>query len=300
MSRPQAVIALGLLGLAIPHAQTVPSDYLAAGESAYQQTAAVVELGPRPAGSANQIRQQRLIADKLRRAGCDLQQIGFRAQTPNGPLAMKNFICRFPGKSRRPVVLSGHYDTYSRPGLNFVGANDAGSSTGLLLEMADRLSDRELGDPVWLVFFDGEESVREWSGEDHTYGSRRLAELWASDGTQQQIKALINVDMIGDRNLNIAYEGYSTPWLRELVFDTAKRLGYERHFPKTQPVYIGDDHQEFAERGFPALDLIDFDYGIFNRLWHAEADTMDKLSGRSFGIVIHVLEESLKELEKRP
>lgn len=297
MHGPQTLAFFLALPLA---AQTVPQAYLEAGQRAYDLTAKAVEFGPRPAGSPAQLKQQRWIVQELLRSGCDVQQIGFQADTPKGRTAMKNIICRFRGKSRRAVVLSGHYDTYSRPDLEFVGANDAGSSTGLLLAMAERLKGRELADPVWLVFFDGEESVVDWTGEDHTYGSRRLAELWAADGTKQRIKALLNVDMIGDADLNIAYEGYSTPWLRDLVFDVAHRLGYQEEFPRTAPSYIGDDHEEFRKRGFPAVDLIDFEYGFFNRLWHTEADVMENLSPRSFAVMIHVLEQTLAKLESRP
>ena len=301
MYRPQIVMALALSACVACQAQsTVPEEYLEAGERAYELTAEVVALGPRPSGSAANAEQQRLIAEKLRRAGCDVQQIGFQAETPKGPVAMKNILCRFGGTSRRPVVISGHYDTYARPGLEFVGANDAGSSTGLLLAMAERLKGRALADPVWLVFLDGEESTVEWSGLDHTYGSRKLAEMWVADGTKERVKAIINVDMIGDRDLKLLYEGNSTPWLRELVFDTAHRLGYAEQFPKDAPGYIEDDHIEFLTRGFPALDLIDFEYGFFNGYWHTEADSMDKLDARSFAILLHVLEESLHQLTTRP
>jgi Zn-dependent M28 family amino/carboxypeptidase len=213
---------------------------------------------------------------------------------------MANIIAEFSGITDRVVVISGHYDTFSRPGLHFVGAHDGGSSTGFLLALARLLSEDERKDPVWLVFFDGEESFRRWSGDDHTYGSRRLAAQWRRDGTAKRIKALINVDMIGDADLRLAYESRSTPWLRDLVRRTGNRLGYGRVFADTRPSYIEDDHYPFLEAGISAVDLIDFNYGPGNRFWHTEDDTLDKLSAASFSAMLHVVSEVRKELEKVP
>src|SRR5690606_29469100 len=125
------------------------------------------------------------------------------------------------------LVVSGHYDTLSRDGIDFVGANDGGSSTGALLALADHLAKQTRRDTVRLAFFDGEEAQVAWQNDDHTYGSRRLAAAWAADGTASNIAALINIDMIGDANLSVLYEGNSTPWLRDLVVSVAQRLGYE-------------------------------------------------------------------------
>jgi len=298
MLRAQILI---LLSASLAGAQSVPEHVLEWGEQSMETARRLVDFGPRPAGSEANAKQQRYIIERLRRAGCDIQQVGFNAETPLGRKAMRNIIAKFPGKSRRIVVISGHYDTYDRPGLNFVGANDGGSSTALLLTLADILGKRpELADPVWLVFFDGEESTVEWKDEDHTYGSRKLAELWAANGRKDYIKALINVDMIGDSDLQILFEGQSTPWLRELVFAKASELGYEKNFPAGAPSFVEDDHVEFVRRGFSALNLIDFNYGFFNRLWHSEGDTVERLSARSFGVMTHVLLESLEELEKHP
>ena len=292
---------LAIILASVAGAQSVSQHVSEWGEQAMETTRRLTDMGPRPAGSEANARQQQFIIERLRRANCEIQQIGFNAETPLGRKPMRNIIAKFPGKSRRIVVISGHYDTYYRPGLNFVGANDAGSSTALLLTLADILGQRgELADPVWLVFFDGEESTVEWKDEDHTYGSRKQAQLWASNGRKDYIKALINVDMIGDADLEILFEGQSTPWLRELVFAKAAELGYAKNFPAGAPAFIEDDHVEFVRRGFPALNLIDFNYGFFNRLWHSEGDTVENLSARSFGVVTHVLLESLEELEKRP
>jgi Zn-dependent M28 family amino/carboxypeptidase len=213
---------------------------------------------------------------------------------------MNNIIGKFPGGSGRIVAISGHYDTYDRPGMHFVGANDAGSSSGFLLALGGWLRNHPTDDEVWLVFLDGEESFIHWEGTDHTYGSSYLANRWRQDGTAAKIKALINVDMIGDADLSLVYEQNSTPWLRDLIWKTAHRLGYDKQFPWQPPGYIEDDHVPFVSRGYSAVDLIDFQYGLFNRYWHTDEDTLDKLSPSSFAVVLHVVAESLRELAQTP
>jgi Zn-dependent M28 family amino/carboxypeptidase len=195
------------------------------------------------------------------------------------------------------VVITGHYDTKSMPGTYFIGANDGGSSAGFLLEMAKVLAREVQKNDVYLVWFDGEEAVAQWSDYDSLYGSRHLAERWAADGTLARIRALINVDMIGDRDLGILEDMNSSAPLRELVWRTAERLGYGRHFLKNNSA-IEDDHMPFVRRGVNALDLIDLDYGPGNSYWHTDKDTVEKLSGESFQIVGRVLLETLKELEQ--
>jgi Zn-dependent M28 family amino/carboxypeptidase len=222
----------------------------------------------------------------------------FTAQTPAGAIVMKNIVAKFPGKSGRAVAFTGHYDTKVFPMFRFVGANDAGSSTGLLLEMARVLAGKARKDDVYLVWFDGEEAVAQWSDTDGLYGSRHLAGRWAADNTAGRLKALINVDMIGDKDLKILQEASSSPALTRLVWQTAAGLGYRTHFPSEQ-LAIEDDHMPFVRMGFPALDLIDFDYGPDHSWWHTEKDTMDKLSPQSLQIVGDVLVETLRRLEEQ-
>ena len=209
---------------------------------------------------------------------------------------MKNIIARFPGRSGKAIVITGHYDTKSMPGTYFVGANDGGASTGFLLEFAKAIAGEPRRDDVYLVWFDGEEAIAQWSDYDSLYGSRHLAEKWAGDGTLGHIRALINVDMIGDRKLDILQDMNSSGPLRELVWSTAERLGFGGHFLKDGSA-IEDDHVPFLRRGVNALDLIDWDYGPANSYWHTDKDTIDKLGAESFRIVGKVLLESLKNLE---
>jgi glutaminyl-peptide cyclotransferase len=268
------------------------------GAQALEYTRRVVAFGPRPPGSAAIVKLRNYIIGELKLRGCEVLTDDFTAQTPLGPLAMRNIIARFPGKSGKAVAFSGHYDTKHMPGISFVGANDGGASTGFLLEMARVLAARPRTDDVYLIWFDGEEAIGPWSATDGVHGSRHLARKWGADGTLAKLKALINVDMIGDRDLGILYELNSTAWLRELVWETAERLGYGKYFLKT-PAAIEDDHVPFLRAGVSALDLIDFDYGPGNSHWHTPADTVDKLSARSLEVVGRVLLAVLPALEAR-
>ncbi|MBI1352998.1 MAG: M28 family peptidase [Acidobacteria bacterium] len=289
------------LALGVACAQSPSQAADDAGERAFAYVEQLVALGPRPSGSEAQLKQQQVILEALRRLDCTVTEDDFTARTPRGPVAMKNIIADFPGPTGRINAVSGHYDTLGHADVPaFVGANDAGSSAGLLLALAEQLNGELRRDTVRLVFFDGEESVIAWQGDDHTYGSRRLAAAWAAGPERERLQALINVDMVGDANLQLVYEGNSTPWLRDLVWDVAASLGYSRQFPAGQTGYIEDDHVPFVQNGFAAVDLIDFDYGLLNRYWHTEQDTLDKLSPESLGIVLRVVRETLRELEKRP
>jgi Zn-dependent M28 family amino/carboxypeptidase len=262
------------------------------GVRAFDYTAKAVDFGPRPPDSPANHKLQTYMLAQLKKSGCAVTEDAFVAQAPQGPVPMKNIICKFAGKSGKAIVFSGHYDTKTIP--NFVGANDGGSSTGFLLEMAEVLAGEARKDDVYLVFFDGEEAYGEWSDTNSLYGSRHLAEKWAAEGMLSKIKALINVDMIGDKDLNLCWNSGSAPAIQSLVWATAASLGYSENFPHSGGV-TGDDHVPFVSRGVNALDLIDFD----DDYWHTTRDTMDKLNQKSFQIMGNVLVEVLKKLEEQ-
>lgn len=262
------------------------------GLTALEYTRKATAFGPRPPGSAAIQKLQAFLVTELRKSGCQVTEDPFVGATPKGPLPMKNILCRFPGTSGKAVVFSGHYDTKFFPGRNFVGANDGGASTGLLLALAQALAGQPRKDDVYVVFFDGEEAIGEWSETDGIHGSRHLAARWAKDGTLRRIKALINVDMIGDANLGILYEANSNRTLMNLVWTVAEDLGYRKYFLDSRGA-IEDDHMPFVRAGVPAIDLIDFDYPP----WHTDQDTLDKVSARSLQVVGDVLLGVLKRLE---
>jgi glutaminyl-peptide cyclotransferase len=264
------------------------------GAEAFSFTRQAVSLGPRPDGSPAIAKLRALIKEQLAKHGCEIFSDPFTAQTPDGPLAMENIIAKFPGKSGRAIAITGHYDTKKMA--SFVGANDGGSSTGMLLELAAALQGRARVDDIYLVFFDGEEAIHEWTDSDSIYGSRHLAAKWSADGTNRRLKALINVDMTGDKNLRLVWDENSTPSLRKTVWDVADSLGYTSSFPR-QGGGIEDDHMPFIKAGVRSVDMIDFDSQ--STFWHTPKDTMDKLDPHSFDIVGAVVLKSIEELEQQ-
>jgi Zn-dependent M28 family amino/carboxypeptidase len=264
------------------------------GARALDYTAKAVAFGPRPDGSPAIAKLRSFIRRQLTADGWEVTADSFTAQTPDGPVPMENIIARSPGKSGTGIAITGHYDTKKMAG--FVGANDGGSSTGFLLELAGALRNRPHTDDLYLVFFDGEEAVREWTDTDSLYGSRHLAERWTADGTARKLKALINVDMIGDRNFRLVWETGSAPSLRKLIWDTADSLGYSDAFPR-EGGPVSDDHIPFINAGVRAVDLIDFESQ--STFWHTPQDTMDKLSARSFEIVGQVVLKTMDALEQQ-
>ncbi|MGA2591170.1 MAG: M28 family peptidase [Bryobacteraceae bacterium] len=289
------IVAVALVALLMAAGALAAQARDFSGAHAMEYARKTVSFGPRPPGSAELRSLRAYLLAQLKVRGCEVTQDSFTAQTPKGPIAMVNIIARFPGKSGRAVVFTGHYDTKLKPLVRFVGADDGGSSTAFLLEMAEALQGAPRKDDVYLVWFDGEEAIREeWTAEDSLYGSRHLAERWAADSTLSRIKALINVDMIGDKDLDILDEQNSSPTLRKLIWSTAERLGYGKYFLK-DGFATDDDHMPFVHMGVNAVDLIDFD----KTYWHTPEDTIDKLSAHSFEVVGTVLMEVLKELEER-
>ena len=273
------------------------------GERALQYARQFVAIGPRWPTSPGHAKAEAFLRDHFRHD--QLHEDVFTANTPIGPLAMRNFIVCFPGRKPGVIVLATHYETnYWLKDINFVGANDGGSTTGLLMAIADHLrAETEHGKlldgySVWLVFFDGEEAIRSWSGSDSTYGSRHLAAEWAGDGTLSKIKAFILTDMIGDKDLDIQREDNSTGWLIDLVAQAARRCGDEQYFFQHDES-VEDDHLPFVRRGVPSIDIIDLDYGPNNSYHHTAQDTMDKISAHSLTIDGDVILESIRMIDQR-
>jgi len=266
------------------------------GPAALEFTRHAVAFGPRPPGSPANQKLQAYIEAELKTLHCQVSFDAFTAETPAGRVGMRNIIATFPGTSGRAVVVTGHFDSKPMPGRVFVGANDGGSSTGFLLELAHVVNSMPHADDIVLVWFDGEEAYGEWSNTNGVYGSRHLADRWSREGKLGRIKALINVDMIGDKDLGMIQEGNSSPALLKLVWTTAHDLGYGKYFLDSG-FATEDDHLPFLRKGVNALDLIDFDYGPKNDYWHTEKDTMDKLSAHSLDVVGNVLVAVLRKLQ---
>lgn len=283
-----------LLPLALIGA-TLPLCAQFSGQRALESAQSLVAFGPRVSGSPAIGKTQAYILQQLKAAGWQAAEDAFVAKTPAGPVPMKNLIARRTSSSGKLVVVSGHYDTKRFP-FPFVGANDGGSSAAVLLELARALKTVPLKNDVALVFFDGEEAVRDWTAADSVYGSRHLAEKWLADGTLDKVTALINVDMVGDKDLHIVNEQYSSEPLRRVIWQVAAKLGYAKNFDGVE-LPVDDDHVPFLRKGVRAVDLIDFDYGPGHAWWHTQLDTMDKLSAASLQVVGSVVLETLKRLD---
>lgn len=267
---------------------------------AWQYLKDILAFGPRWDGSKGQQKVGEYLHAKLKASGAQVEEDAFVADTPAGKITMRNIIAKFPGSKDGIIVLGTHIDTnYPLRNTNFVGANDGGSSTALLLAIADQLRGKKMeGYSVWLAFLDGEEAVKQWTAQDSLYGSRHLAEKWQQDGTTRKIKAFLLADMVGDKDLNILRDSSSTPWLEDLVFQAAQRLGYQSYFFSVT-AGMEDDHTPFARLGVPVADIIDFDYGYNNAFWHNTEDTIDKLSPKSLQITGDVMLETIRLINAR-
>lgn len=261
---------------------------------AFEHIRQLVAVGPRPAGSPGSLQARRYVADQAKLMGLTAVEQAFEPQTPYGPVKMANVSITLPGASPNRIVIGGHYDTKLFRQFRFVGANDGGSSAAMLLELARVLKGRQNAFTMELVFFDGEEAfLPQWTGQDNTYGSRHYVEQATKAGTLKTLKAMVLVDMVGDRDLALRRETRSTRWLTDLLWASAKRLGYGQHFlDEEEP--IEDDHVNFLAAGVPAVDLIDLSYSA----WHTADDTLDQVSARSLQVVGDVVLDALPQIEK--
>ena len=300
--KPQLLMGFAL-GILLLTPLAAPAQAHFNGAKALDYARQFVSIGPRWPTSPGHVKAEAFLRNQFRRD--PLEEDTFTASTPIGPVPMRNFIVRFPGKKDGVIVLATHYETnYPLKNINFVGANDGGSTTGLLLAIADQLREqtahgRKLdGYSVWLVFFDGEEAIQNWSRSDSTYGSRHLAAKWGRDGTLGHVKAFLLADMIGDKDLDIQRESQSTDWLVALVRQAAKKFSYERYFFKVEEP-VEDDHLPFVQRGVPSIDIIDLNYGPNNSYHHTAKDTMDKISAHSLTIDGDVFMETIRLVNQR-
>jgi Zn-dependent M28 family amino/carboxypeptidase len=268
---------------------------------AFQYIKDIVAFGPRPLGSANHKKVEDYIVAHLK--GDDVEQDSFTADTPEGKFPVHNIIAKFPGTKDGIIVIASHYDTnYPLRNTSFVGANDGGSSSALLLEFANQLRGKKRdGYSVWLVWDDAEEAIKPDTEmpfeKDSLYGISHLAQKWEGDGTLKKMKALLLADMIGDADLNIERDTNSTSWLEDVVYEAATRLGYQSHF-FARTMEVTDDHVPFVKRGVPCADFIDFNYGYNDVFWHTTQDTVDKLSPKSLEIVGDTMLETIRMLDK--
>jgi glutaminyl-peptide cyclotransferase len=261
---------------------------------AWEHLRQLVALGPRPAGSQAIEQSRRYIKDQLAAVGVAVAEQAWDDQTPIGPVHMINLVATIPGARKDRLVIAGHYDTKRFREFRFVGANDGGSSAAFLIELGRVLKSRRNPLTIELLFLDGEEAVLEWQGNDHTYGSRHYVEAARRDGTLASLKALVLVDMIGDRDLRFLRDLNSTPWLVDTIWAAADRQKLSAYFRPDRD-QIEDDHLPFVQAGIPSVDIIDLEYPA----WHTAGDTLDAVSARSLQVVGDVLVAALPQIEAR-
>jgi hypothetical protein len=310
---------------------------------AAEQTAATFELDvarsqsdlaeltrhPHPLGSIRQREVASWLVSRLTSEGIRAVKEDFNAVTPNPatqrtsentPLTVNlighNIYAMDVGRLNPPcvVALASHYDSKDIAGVKYLGANDSGSSTAVLLQLLTHIKKHSVyhqmtcGFVGW--FFDGEESVlANWTdGQlshpsrmiDHTYGSRMLASklipcmfsgkpsscLPAENGrnTGPAVAAVILLDMIGSPELKLSRDLQSSPELQRIAQRGAALLGLPEIFTE-QAASIEDDHRPFRALGIPAIDLIDFQH---LKHWHKPSDDVDTLSPASLNIAGHI------------
>jgi Zn-dependent M28 family amino/carboxypeptidase len=257
---------------------------------AWKHLEAQVALGPRPPGSEALEKTRVYLETELKAAALTPQREAFKAATPLGEIEMCNVFADFAGtehggKPAPMIIVSSHFDT-KKMSVPFVGANDGGSSTAVLLEIARVIA---AGGPrnvtYRFLFVDGEEALRkEWVDPDNRYGSRHHAEQLKKSGAAANVKAFVLLDMVGDKDLKLVRESYSDSWLLEAFMSAAKDNGLGVHFEGKREA-VTDDHLSFLAIGVPSVDMIDFDYGPNNAWWHTQDDTLDKCSQESLGAI---------------
>ena len=268
------------------------------GERAFAEVAALVEFSPRDAGSPNGRKAAEHISQRLEHFGVASEIVTFQDKTPAGEKTFNNVIGRIPGKTDQWIILGSHFDTM--PGIeNFQGANDSGSSTGVLLETARMLAGQVPEVGIIFAFFDGEEGIAGYVQGDGLHGSRHMADTLVQSGEAKKIKAMVLLDMVGDKDLHFTIPYNSTRSMVKEVLTAAHATGHRKRFSLSRGTIITDDHQPFLDAGIPAIDIIDFRFGSkpeLNDLWHTEGDNLGNISVQSLEITGQIALELLRSL----
>ena len=287
----------------------IPGAVAFNGERAMEHVKKQVEFGPRPPGSPELAKTRAYIIDQLKSYGLKVTTDEFNASTPQGQKSMVNITAEIPGESKEVIVISSHYDSKYFKNMRFVGANDPGASVATLLELGRVLAANNPKPKLtyWLVFFDGEEAFcQNWDdcgkpgAPDNTYGSRRYVSQLQASNSLNRVRAMILLDMMGYKNLELGRDTMSTRWLQDIVWQTARESGYGNIFVSRDEGVGGDDHEPFLKAGIDSLDLIQLsNYRSGNvEYWHTVEDSLDKISPKSMKIVGDVILASLPRIEQ--
>ncbi|MDQ6651668.1 MAG: M28 family peptidase [Acidobacteriota bacterium] len=282
----------------------IPGAVAFNGERAMDHLRKQIDIGPRIPGSPELAKTRDYITNSLRSAGLAVMSDEFSASTPVGEKKMVNITAEIPGESKDVVMIASHYDTKLFKDMNFVGANDPGASVATLLELGRVLgaSQQKPKLTYWLVFFDGEESFcEEWdqcgkpNAPDNTYGSRHYVAQLRKNNELPRVRALILMDMMGYKNLELGRDTMSTRWLQDIIWRSARDIGYGKYFVDRPEGVGGDDHEPFLRAGIDSVDLIQLSNYPY---WHRADDTLDKVSPQSMKVVGDVVQASLPRVEQ--
>jgi Zn-dependent M28 family amino/carboxypeptidase len=268
------------------------------GDKAFQEVERLVAFSPRDAGTPGGHAAANHIANRLIEMGLAVEIDPFSDSTPEGTKEMMNVLAYLPGSSGDSIILGSHFDTM--PGIpNFQGANDSGSSTGVLIELARVLKNQSLRHGIIFAFFDGEEGIANFIPGDGLHGSRHYAARLLKEGQLERYRAMILLDMIGDRNLTYTVPANSDPKLLKSLIKAARKLNVREKIILRPHTIITDDHVPFLDINIPAIDLIDFYFGSqenLNDYWHTEKDSLDNISAESLKISGDLTLEMLRDL----
>ena len=296
--RPRASISKG----SRPVSDTSPIVVGFNGERALDHVRKQIEFGPRPPGSPELVKTRDYIVNELRSSGLTVSFDEFTATTPQGEKKMVNIVGEVAGETPTLILITSHYDTKFYKDMRFVGANDPAASVATLLEIGRVLGSvkEKLKVTYRLVFFDGEEAFCEnWSdcnnkdGPDNTYGSRHYASLLLQKNELHNTEALILLDMMGYKNLELGRDNMSTRWLQDIIWQTGRELGYKNIFVDREEGVGGDDHEAFLRNGVASVDVIQLSSYPH---WHKADDTIDKISAQSMKIVGETVLASLPKI----
>lgn len=286
------VVIAALSGCKPEEAETTLSPFV--GGRAFNEVTALVRFTPRDAGTPGARNAAEHILQRLENFGVQAKIDTFKDQTPVGEKTFHNVVGRIPGKTDRWIILGSHFDTM--PGIeNFQGANDSGSSTGVLLELARKLSGQEFELGIIFAFFDGEEGIAHYRPGDGLHGSRHMATQLEDSGEVNKIDSMILLDMVGDPDLNFTLPYNTSSELAQDFLAVAQKTGQRSRISLSKSNII-DDHVPFLKIGIPAIDLIDFKFGSepgLNNYWHTSDDNLEHISAESLQITGNLVQELL-------
>lgn len=288
------------------------------GDACYAHVKAMVEMGPRPAGSAALKKNCDYIVAELKKRGLSAVVDEWKQEKLAPGITFRNIHVDISGTragEKRMLFLGGHYDTKNAQvegspdkDMNFVGANDAASSSALMIELAAYLKAKPLACPVRIYWFDGEESLAwNWDDSRALFGSRRARDVLSKQfegRLGRNSVALILLDMVGAKDLRIVKDLESSPELFELFQVEIDKLHAGEHFFQTE-LAVTDDHIPFKRRGVRVIDIIQFgggggeQGGEVSPWWHTHDDDIDIISGESMALVGHVVVNTLPKIVEK-